>query len=231
MACPTFSVVVPVLGEAGINATLEAIDRIRGDEKIEVIVVDGDPAGGTIACIPPHRALCLAAPRGRASQMNAGAARAGGEVLVFLHADTRLPAGAFALLREAVAAGAAAGAFDLAFDTDAPLLSLIAWAGSLRSRLTGMPFGDQTQFFTREAFTALGGFAPLPLMEDVDIMRRARRRGLPVTILPAAARTSARRWREEGLLRCTARNWAIFLLYLCGVPPRRLARFYPSRRG
>lgn len=227
---PTFSVVIPVLGEDGVNATLEAIDRIRGDEKVERIVVDGDPQGGTIARVPPGSALCLTAPRGRASQMNAGAARASGRVLVFLHADTGLPQGAFTHIGRAVAAGAAAGAFDLGFDGGGPAFGLIARVGSLRSRLTGLPFGDQAQFFTREAFAALGGFAPLPLMEDVDIMRRAGRLRLPVTILPARVATSARRWQAEGMVRCTVRNWSLLLLYLCGVAPARLARHYPSRR-
>jgi rSAM/selenodomain-associated transferase 2 len=159
--------------------------------------------------------------------MNAGAALSGGKTLVFLHADTLLPGHwqemAETALRESAIVG---GAFDLAIDSERFSLKVIAAAASLRSRITRIPYGDQAIFVRREYFQRIGGFRELPLMEDVDLMRRIRQQGNRITILPAKALTSARRWEEEGALFCTLRNWLLITLYVMGVSPERLARFY-----
>ncbi|HEX2163163.1 MAG TPA: glycosyltransferase family 2 protein, partial [Thermoanaerobaculia bacterium] len=168
-------------------------------------------------------------------QLDRGARATTAPVLLFLHADTRLPPEAPALVREAIAAGAAGGAFRLRFDRPTPLLSLAERLIDWRTRLTGVPLGDQAQFLTREAYLALGGFRDWPILEDLDLARRLKRHGR-VALLPAAVTTSARRYRAGGVLATAARNWLIWLLYACGVPPARLARLYrpaggPRRRG
>lgn len=228
------SIIIPVLHESEtIGATLAGIHRSRGDEKVQIVVADGSPDGSTLRAIRDDRVVGLVCAPGRARQMNAGAARASGEILLFLHADTSLPQDASRLIRRALdpeARGARCGAFSLGLDASTLWLDAVAATANLRTRLTRVPYGDQAQFFTREFFLELGGFADIPIMEDVEIMRRAKRAGHPPVVLPQRATTSARRWREEGALACTLRNWVLAGLYLAGVPPERLARFYPARR-
>ncbi len=219
----------------------------------------------------PVRAV--AAPRGRARQMNAGAAVARGQVLLFLHADTRLPDGAFPAVLRALgvgrtggAAGTAgiggaeeveapyaddaascaadgvpgAGAFTLSIDAPGAWFRVVETLGNLRNRLTRTPYGDQAQFFRAGVFRALGGYPDLPLMEDVEIMRRLRRQhrqhcrhraDQPLALLDLRAVTSARRWHDEGAVRCTLRNVCLRLLYALGVPAQILARWYRARKG
>ncbi len=239
---PRFSLVTPVLREAaGIGRTLAAAGRaaLLAGARVEALVVDGDPAGSTLAALPavPPPGLAalrgLAAPCGRARQMNAGAAQARGDILLFLHADALLPEDAFAAIEAALARGARAGAFSLAVESSrrSPALTLIAAAATLRSRLFGLPYGDQALFLPRAEFQRLGGFADLPLMEDVDMALRLARAGLRPRILRQAVRASARRWEREGAVRCTLRNWALLALWSLGVPARRLARFYGPASG
>ncbi|EHJ47741.1 glycosyl transferase family 2 [Solidesulfovibrio carbinoliphilus subsp. oakridgensis] len=234
---PLFSVVTPVLGEAGrINDLVDHIRMSGYGLALEIIVVDGDPASSTLAALSREGVLGLTAPRGRASQLNAGAAAARGENLLFLHADTRLPAGAFQAAAAALDGPADAGAFSLAIRSKNPLLACIAAGATLRSRLFSLPYGDQAQFVRRDLFNAMGGFPAIPLMEDVALMRTIVRAGGRVVILPLRATTSARRWRAEGILKTTARNLALITLYSLGVAPARLARLYPAmpdlaRRG
>lgn len=233
---PALSVVIPVhREEARIAALLEHLAGIPAPGGAEVLVVDGDPEARTLAAMPPRAmsgvAVGLRSAKGRARQMNAGAAAARGETLLFLHADTRLPENAFALVLEALAdPGIVGGAFTLAIEPEdrppGPALRFITRAANLRARLTRAPFGDQGLFFRRASFEALGGFADIPLMEDLEFMTRLRRRGLAIRLLPQAARTSARRWEAEGLLRCTGRNLFLRTLYHLGVGPEWLARLY-----
>jgi len=195
-------------------------------------VVDGDPEGRTLAALDLNLATPVASGKGRARQMNAGAALAQGDMLLFLHADTRLPVEAFQLIHSAlVGQTVCGGAFSLSIQPEAGQpsrgLRFIAWAANLRSRVTRAPYGDQAIFIRRDCFVPLGGFSDIPLMEDLEFMTRLRRRGLPIAILRARVATSARRWEKEGLLRCTARNLLLRALYHLGVPARHLAGFYP----
>jgi len=222
------SVIIPVLREeAVIN---RAIERIRAvDRAVEIVVVDGDPQEGTLRAVTCAEALLVASEAGRGRQMNEGARAAGGDILVFLHADTVLPGNAFRSISSAMMSRRfVGGAFDLAIDGQGVIFRLIEWAASLRSRLTRIPYGDQALFLRRDYFMRIGGYRDIPLMEDVDLMRRVKARGDRICIIRGKARTSARRWEQEGVLRCTLRNWTILALYLLGVPPRRLVKWYPS---
>jgi hypothetical protein len=157
--------------------------------------------------------------------MNAGAAAASGDALVFLHADTHLPAGAGPAIATALAR-AAAGAFRIGFDRPRPLVEQMVNA---RSQLFKIVYGDQALFVSREAFDRVGGYRPLPIMEDRDLATRLRRDG-GLVIVPLAVTTSARRHRSDGHARALARNWLIQVLYTLRVPPERLARMYPPAR-
>ena len=224
-ARPLLSIVVPVLDEAeGIATALAALAPLRA-RGAEVIVADGGSEDGTPALALPHADRVLTAPRGRARQMNAGAAVARGETLLFLHADTRLPAEADRLVAAALAGGAQWGRFDVAIDGRQALLPLIAALMNLRSRLTGIATGDQAIFVARAAFEAAGGFADIPLMEDIDFSRRMRRVSGPVC-LRAKVVTSGRRWERHGVLRTVLLMWTLRLRYFLGGAPEKLARSY-----
>lgn len=194
------------------------------------MVVDGgsrDATIGTARRVPDVTALVSA--RGRAVQMNAGARVAHGRVLLFLHADTWLPDGALAAVDDALADPAVVGGrFDVRFDSPRPVLSMIAFFMNLRSRWSGISTGDQAIFVRRDVFDGLGGFAEIPLMEDVELTKRLKRRGR-VVALRARVTTAARKWQREGALRTMALMWALRFLYLCGVPPARLHRWYYRR--
>ena len=149
-------------------------------------------------------------------------------MLLFLHADTRLPDGARALIERAVASGAAGGGFEVRFDDPRWIFALGSRIVNLRTRLLRAPLGDQAQFVTREAFRALGGFREWPILEDLDLMRRMKKHGR-IAVVRAPVTTAARRFVEGGIARTIAINWSIWALYLAGVPPARLARLYPPR--
>lgn len=222
---PSFSVIVPVLGEEDlVNRVVDHIRTVGYGRRVEILVADGHPQRTTLAALDRPGVLAVPAPRGRARQMNAAARKASGDVLVFLHADSTLPAGAFEAMEAVLADGVrAAGAFDLGIRSSRLSLRLIAWVATLRSRLTRTPYGDQAVFITRQAFQALGGYADLPVLEDVDLMRRLRRAGMRIGFAKGRAVTSPRRWEAEGVWRRTFINWAIIILYILGVPPERLA--------
>jgi rSAM/selenodomain-associated transferase 2 len=228
MMAPRFSVIIPVFNEeAAINHTLKHVESIRETGVSEIIVVDGDPAGKTIGTIRDEKVIATIAPKGRGNQMNAGAALAKGNILVFLHADTRLPPHAFTLIGSSLSNPLyGAGAFDLAISSPRPIFRLIEKTASLRSRLTRIPYGDQVLFFRKDYFESLGTFATIPIMEDVEIMRRIKKQGDRIVFIDQPATTSARRWEQEGVLFCTLRNWFLISLYLFGVSPDRLARLY-----
>lgn len=220
----TLSVVIPARNAAAtLPATLAALDRLAA----EIVVVDGASADATAATAAAAGARVIAAAPNRGAQCAAGAAAACGAWLLFLHADTRLGPGAAAAIAAFMAAPAAAsraGYFAFALDDPAPqarrLERLVAW----RCRVFGLPYGDQGLLIARGFYTALGGHRPLPLMEDVDLVRRIGRSRLRA--LPAAAVTSAARWRREGWWRRSARNLGCLALYFAGVPPRWLIRLY-----
>ncbi len=217
------SIVMPVLNEAaGIEAALRALAPLRL-RSVEVIVVDGGSHDGTAALARPLADHVLVAPRGRATQMNAGAAAASGDTLLFLHADTRLPDGSDRLVRDGLRHHAW-GRFDVRFE-EGGLLRLVALMMSARSCLTGIATGDQAMFMTRAAFDQADGFPAIPLMEDVALSARLKRQGRPVR-LKAKVTTSGRRWRKHGLLRTILLMWQLRLRYVLGADPARLARAY-----
>jgi len=220
----TLSVIVPALNEAAqIGACLEALQPLRAAGH-ELIVVDGGSHDATADIARAAADRVLAAPRGRAAQMNAGARLARGAALLFLHADTRLPPRADVLVLEALAR-TAWGRFDVSIDSPRALLSLVAAMMNLRSRLTGIATGDQAIFVRRALFDAQGGYAPIPLMEDIELSRRLRRLG-PPACLRARARSSARRWESRGVLRTILLMWRLRLAFWLGADPARLAERY-----
>ncbi len=222
------SVVIPALDEAAnLPATLAAI----GGDAHEVLVVDGGSADGTPDVARRAGAVVVASPRGRGRQLAAGGRAATGDVLLFCHADCRLPVGWAAAIRRALARDprAVGGAFRLGIASPRASLALVAATANLRSGVTGHPYGDQALFVRAEAYRAAGGFAPLPLMEDIDLCRRLWRVGRLVQ-LDLAVRVSPRRWEREGLLYVTVRNWILATLFYLGVDPVRLERWYGGER-
>ncbi len=213
---------IPTLDEeAALGPTLAAA-RALADE---VVVSDGGSRDGTAAAARRLGAAVVTGPPGRGRQLNRGAAATTAEILVFLHADTLLGAGAPAAIRAALAGGAAGGGFRVRFDSERPLLRLGARLINLRTRLPRAPLGDQAQFTTRATFDELGGFREWPILEDLDFVRRLKRRGR-IALLSPPVTTSARRFVRRGILRTIATNWWIWLLYFLGVSPHRLARLY-----
>lgn len=223
---PSLSIIVPVLNEEpGIAAALAALAPLRA-RGVEVIVVDGGSADRTADLARPFADRVIAAPTGRAVQMNAGADAARGDLLIFLHADTRLPENADRLVCAALAQGKRAwGRFDVRIDGARRLLAVIAAAMRLRSRLTGIATGDQAMFMTRDAFLAVGGFPAIALMEDIALSARLKRLSWPIC-LKARVVTSGRRWEKHGVMRTMLMMWRLRLAYSLGAEPARLARAY-----
>ena len=225
---PRLSVIVPVLDEAlAIEAALAPLQAQRGTA-LELVVVDGGSRDATRELAAALADRVLAAPRGRATQMNAGAAAARGEHLLFLHADSVLPADALPAVDRALA-DHDWGRFDVTIAGADPLLAVVASLMNLRSRLTGIATGDQAIFVRRAAFEAVGGFPPIPLMEDVALSRALRRRSRPAC-LRSRVLTSGRRWERQGTLRTILRMWRLRLAYALGADPHRLARQYDVER-
>jgi rSAM/selenodomain-associated transferase 2 len=225
---PTVSVIIPVLNESScINDVIAQLRSQAPVDTVEIIVVDGDPAGSTLKAITHPDIVRTIAGTGRGTQMNCGAARAASDILLFLHADTSLPYNAFARVRDALRdAEYVAGCFDLGIGSDRKLFRITERYVAWRTRVTRIPFGDQAIFVRRQFFERIGGYREIPIMEDVDLMRRIRGRGDVICIIPEKVSTSARRWEKEGVLYTTLRNWMLQVLYCCGVSPFRLARFY-----
>ena len=223
----TLSIIMPVLDEAaGIVPALTALQdyRARG---VDVIVADGGSADNTIDLAQPLADKVISSPRGRAVQMNAGAATARGDVLLFLHADTRLPANAERLVLDGLTqSNRIWGRFDVQFDSGA--LRLVAASMNMRSRLTGIATGDQAMFMTRAAFEQAGGFPPIALMEDVALSAKLKRLGPPLC-LDARVTTSGQRWRNTGTVRTVLLMWGLRLRFFFGADPDRLARTYGYR--
>ena len=216
---------VPVLDEAaGIGAALEALRPLR-ERGHEVIVSDGGSTDGTRERATGGADRVLAAPRGRAHQMNAGAEVATGDVFVFLHADTKLPGEADRAVFEALGHRPGWGSFAVRLSGAHPAFRVIERMISLRSRLSAISTGDQAIFVTRDLFRAVGGFADLVLLEDVELCRRLRRIVRPVRP-PAPVVTSSRRWEAGGIARTSALMWWIRAAYALGADPERLARHY-----
>ncbi len=222
---PRLAIVAPVLDEAATLAPwLHALQPLRR-RGVALVIVDGGSRDATADIARARADVVLQAPRGRAAQMNAGAAAAHADVLLFLHADTRLPEGADALVLAALARGRGWGRFDVRIDTRRPLLRLVAWAMNTRSRLTGIATGDQALFVRRDLFDAVGGFPEIPLMEDIALSRALKRHGRPAC-LRARVVTSARRWERHGAWTTILLMWRLRAAYFLGADPARLALRY-----
>jgi rSAM/selenodomain-associated transferase 2 len=221
------SIIVPVLDEeSAIAATLENLQSFPA----EVVVVDGGSSDLTAQIARQMQVKVIASSRGRARQMNAGAAAAAGDILLFLHADTRLPASAIedvmAALEDSRYTG---GRFDLKLDDERAIFKLIGFLISLRSRLSKIATGDQAIFVRRRVFEAMGGFREIPILEDVDFCRRLKQTG-KVACLRSRVVTSARRWQKDGVVRTIVLMWLLKFLFLIGVSPFKLKRFYAEIR-
>jgi rSAM/selenodomain-associated transferase 2 len=232
---PRLTIVLPVLNEAAIIvAALAALTQLR-QRGAEVIVVDGGSHDGTPSLAAPLADRVIGAPRGRGAPLNAGAALARGDVLVFLHADTTLPDNADALIAAALT-HRAWGRFDLRIAGPHPLFAVVARMINWRTRLTGIASGDQAIFVDREAFLAVGGCPDLPLMEDIAISRRLKRLCRPFCISTPVV-TSGRRWEHHGVIRTILLMWRLRIAFYLGVEPSLLASRYgplptlPRERG
>lgn len=223
---PSVSVIVPALNEqAHIARALRSVSAGGG---AQVIVVDGGSSDQTVSIAKAAGATTLTAPKGRARQMNAGAAMASGDVLLFLHADCTLAPGSLDRLRLAMSTGRhRVGYFRQAIEGRHPFFRLQELGSNLRARLLSRPYGDQAMFFDRDAFAMLGGFPDVPLMEDLYIARAARR-FKPFLVMPDAVTSSARRWERDGIIRRTLRNWSIVFAETCGTPPSELLARYEA---
>lgn len=225
-----FSFIVPVFHEANrINDLIEHLNHLDSEKELEIIVVDGCEEKDTLSALRNEKVIKISSEKGRAKQMNAGASVARGEVLIFLHADTELPAralkkiGSFIEKQECVA-----GAFDLGIKSEKFIFKKIAAISSLRSRVCRIPYGDQAIFIRKEYFRKIGGYKEIPLMEDLELMGRIKKSKSKIWIIPERVMTSPRRWEKEGVIYCTLRNWALQTLYFLGVPPDKLSKFYKS---
>lgn len=225
---PTISVVIPTLDDEPLLES--ALVSATADENIERIVVAAGQSEASLRLAIKHRCRVLTSPPGRARQMNAGARAAIGEVLLFLHADTRLPDGYAAEVHSTLATpGMIAGAFSLTIDARGWRYRLIEGGVAVRSRWRQMPYGDQALFLRRDVFETLNGFRDLPIMEDFDFIRRLRHRGR-IVISPLSVQTSARRWQALGPLRTTWINQCVIAGYCLGVPCNRLAKWYRAEK-
>jgi len=219
------SIILPVLDEAGgIAATLASLALLRAAGH-ELIIVDGGSRDNTVALCQGAGCQVLGGTRGRARQMNAGAALAQGDVLLFLHADTQLPAQTEVLVAQAVQRGALWGRFDVRIQGQSAMLPVIAALMNLRSRWSGIATGDQAMFVRRELFQRIGGFADQPLMEDIELSRRLRALGRP-DCLRQPVHTSGRRWDTHGVWRTIGLMWRFRWSYWRGVSPELLAKDY-----
>jgi len=222
---PQLSIIIPTLNEAGcIRDILRQLQTLRGQGH-EVILVDGGSGDETIAHAGPLVDRLLPAPAGRALQMNVGAQAASGRVFWFLHADTQLPDRAAQCIIEAVQQDGSWGHFEVRLSGEHPLLRLVERMMNWRSRISGVATGDQGIFIRRELFERVGGFADLPLMEDIDLSTRLKREQRPVCLRDTLI-ASSRRWEQQGVLRTIALMWILRLAYFLGVPAARLAKHY-----
>ena len=224
------SIIIPVLNEAAnISAALVALQPLRAGGT-EVIVVDGGSSDNTFLLARPHCDHAITSPRGRATQQNAGARIATGDTLLFLHIDTQLPDNVDALVNAALTDEHRLwGRFDIALGSDGdrphPMLKIIAALMNIRSRVTGIATGDQCIFVRKAAFTAVGGFPDIPLMEDVALSKILKKISAPACLHDRAV-TSARRWQKYGVWRTIMLMWWLRFAFWVGVSPTRLVAWY-----
>ncbi len=221
--CPKISIVIPVLNEADvIESTLSNPEHIN----LEVIVVDGGSSDETLDIISQHQCKMIDAAAGRANQMNKGADAATGDILIFLHADSVLPAEFDSCLcTDFWSSEKSWGRFDVRLSGTHPLFRIIEGFMNNRSRLTGICTGDQAIFVKREAFAKIGGFAPIPLMEDIEISKSLKKISPPFCIKSRLV-TSSRRWEKNGIIKTILLMWKLRLMYFAGVKSHVLAKHY-----
>ncbi len=231
------SVIIPLRNEA--KNLLRFLDALHQQPIDEIIIVDGGSSDGSGTLLRAWaktsnkytRRITLNAPAGRASQMNAGAKEATGNILLFLHADTQLPPNGIALVLQILKnKNIFGGAFRLHIDSRHPFMLWVTWLANLRSFYWALPYGDQAIFVRRAIFEKLGGYPRLPLMEDVAFVRRLKDTGR-MLLLKEAVTTSARRWQRQGYFLNSFKNMLILLFYFCGVPPQRLATWYYAKKS
>ena len=230
----SLSVIIPTLNEApricGLLENIQAVRDARPDLLVEVIVVDGGSSDQTIALAQDLAEQVFTSPAGRAVQMNAGAAQAKHGVLLFLHGDTLLPQETISLLQQAIDIGAHWGRFDVQFDSAAKRFRALAYMMNGRSRLTGICTGDQGIFVRRDIFEQVGGYAPIALMEDIELSRRLRRLQSPF-IIRRPVITASRRWQRAGYWSTVWLMWSLRWRYFFGASPETLARIYYPTKG
>ncbi|WP_375513440.1 TIGR04283 family arsenosugar biosynthesis glycosyltransferase [uncultured Nostoc sp.] len=218
------SIIIPAINEAG--NIKKAIATTQGSINIEIIVVDGGSDDDTVEIAQSLGVKIISSSPGRAVQMNVGAVTANGDILLFLHADSRLPSGFDDMIRTALQhPETVAGAFNLRIDASLLSLRWVELGVNLRSHFYQMPYGDQAIFLTKQVFQQIGGFPELPIMEDFELMRRLKRTGR-IVIIPTPVVTSARRWLQKGVFKTTLLNQIVIIAYLLGISPERICRWY-----
>jgi rSAM/selenodomain-associated transferase 2 len=221
------SIIIPTLNE---ERSIEQILASISSHAHEGIVVDGGSKDGTVEIAHKYASAVLDSKRGRGIQQHTGACHAGGDVLLFLHADTWLPRGFEIMIERALSEPETVfGAFQLGHHPSTAFLHLVALMANLRSLLLKMPYGDQGLFMRRSDYFSVGGFKDLPIMEDVDLVRRLNKIG-KFKLVKARVRTSARRYDRNGIVYTTVRNWSLIIRYLMGQSPERLHRLYSDAR-
>lgn len=217
------SVIIPTLNEADVLS--DTIEIVRKSKEVEVIVVDGGSKDNTLSIANDVADHVIATFSSRGGQMDLGAERAKGDILLFLHADTRLPESWNSIILLAMQSDKIGGAFRLSIDLSERFLDLVSFVANLRSRFLGITYGDQAIFVKRDHFFSVGGYKGLPIFEDIDLWRRLKKSGKMI-ILKEAIYTSPRRWKKSGGAKNTLRNWLFILLYYLGISPERLYGFY-----
>jgi len=221
----SIAIIVPVLNEAeNLPALINQLSKLNQSE-VEIIIVDGGSTDTTLKLLANMNLSAISAPRGRANQMNAGALHSHANILMFLHADTELPANAVKAVEAAIKEGAFWGRFNVRISGKHPMFKIIAMMMNWRSRLTGMVTGDQVIFIRRELFNAVDGFPEQPLMEDIEISKRLRKISRPAC-LPETVITSGRRWQKHGVWKTILLMWRLRFAYWRGVPASELAEYY-----
>ena len=223
------SVIIPTLNEA--DNIVSTLKHIQSGENLEIIVVDGGSTDDTVRRVTDMGAIVIHTPTGRARQMNAGAAAASADLILFVHADTRLPQNFDMHIRQAMdGVGVVAGAFELRVDSPILTFRIIERLANWRSRRMQMPYGDQAIFVSASLFRDVGGFRPISIMEDFDLMRRLVKRGRIIT-LPVAVCTSPRRWLQAGIYRIWFIHQLVIVAYYLGIPPAKIGRLYNRLSG
>lgn len=226
------SVIIPVFKEEDrINTTIGSLVEMKGNHSVEIIVVDGDPCGSTIQCIKEPTVIPMTAEKGRAVQMNKGASKAAGDILLFLHADTILPKKAFDKIKSVMETGKyVGGAFNYDIDSRNLFLRFIYYTSYLRSKISRITYGDQAIFIREDYFKKIGGYPGIPIMEEVELMKKIKKNKDKIYILKDGVKTSARRYEEEGIIYGWLRNHRMRILYFFGVSPGRLVKYYHDTR-